>query len=111
MDYLKIYLYLIVVIKFFFLFFLIKRLFYKRKLIKDPNNKNYQQIIATSNRYKNELEFVFKILMSLLLIYLFNPRQNNEKIIDKEEKLLIYIFGIVVIISSDWIDFFENLYV
>ena len=47
---------------------------------KDPNNK---KSINNLDFWKKRVEFVFIILMSLLLIYLFNPRVNRVNIMAK----------------------------
>jgi len=58
--------------------------------------------------WRERIEFIFVILMSLLLIYLFNPRRNNQVVIDFEMKLLLYLFGIILIITAKWGEFFEE---
>jgi hypothetical protein len=52
--------------------------------------------------WKERAEFVFIILMSCLLIYLFNPRKNRLHMIDKETMLLLYLFGFILIITANW---------
>jgi len=58
--------------------------------------------------WKHRVEFVFVILMSLLLIYLFNPRYNNQGVVDFEIKLLLYLFGFILIITAKWSSFFKE---
>ena len=58
--------------------------------------------------WKDRLEFIFKCLMSCLLIYLFNPRINRLNKIDNETKLLLYLFGFVLIITADWSVFIKE---
>ncbi len=48
---------------------------------------------------KSKVENVFKILMSLLLVYLFNPRTDRSILIDYETKLLLCLFGIILLIT------------
>jgi len=48
---------------------------------------------------KTKVENVFKILMSLLLIYLFNPRTDRSILIDYETKVLLCLFGIILLIT------------
>ena len=52
--------------------------------------------------WKDRLEFFFKVLMSFLLIYLFNPRYDKSILIDRETKKLLYMFGFVLLITSNW---------
>ena len=49
--------------------------------------------------YKSKVENVFKILMSLLLVFLFNPRTDRSILIDYETKLLLCLFGIILLIT------------
>lgn len=48
---------------------------------------------------KTKVEHLFKILMALLLIYLFNPQTDRSVMIDKETKFLLCLFGIILIIT------------
>ena len=52
--------------------------------------------------WKERFEFIFIATMSILLIYLFNPRLNKNIILDKETKLLLFIFGFVLLITAKW---------
>jgi len=58
--------------------------------------------------WKERFEFIFTALMSVLLIYIFNPRYNNFNLIDKETEVLFYLFGFVLIITAKWRIFFEQ---
>uniref|UniRef100_A0A6C0B8U4 Uncharacterized protein n=1 Tax=viral metagenome TaxID=1070528 RepID=A0A6C0B8U4_9ZZZZ len=49
--------------------------------------------------FKSKVENVFKILMSLLLVFLFNPRTDRSILIDYETKLLLCLFGIILLIT------------
>jgi uncharacterized membrane protein len=77
-------------------------------LLKNPKNTIYPEDIKRTNQYKDQVEFVFTNMMAVLLIYIFNPRQQNEKYISKETKLLMYIFGFIIIITSDWNQFIDE---
>lgn len=52
--------------------------------------------------YKERFEFIFKSVMAGLLIYIFNPFKNNSKSLDHETKILFYLYGFVLIITSNW---------
>jgi len=52
--------------------------------------------------WKDRLEFFFIVLMSFLLIYLFNPRYDKSILIYCEKKILLYIFWFVLLITSNW---------
>lgn len=58
--------------------------------------------------WKERFEFVFIALMSILLIYMFNPRLDRSILIDKETKLLLYLFGFVLLITAKWDIFFKE---
>lgn len=58
--------------------------------------------------WREKLEFIFKALMAGLLIYLFNPRYSREHLIDYESKVLIYLFGFILLITADWAVFFKE---
>jgi hypothetical protein len=58
--------------------------------------------------WKERFEFVFVLLMAILLIYLFNPRRKEMVMIDGETKVLFYLFGFVLIITADWSVFFRE---
>lgn len=58
--------------------------------------------------WKERFEFIFFLLMAILLIYLFNPRMERNVIINGETKLLLYLFGIVLLITSNWDTFFHE---
>lgn len=58
--------------------------------------------------WKERFEFIFIILMAILLIYLFNPRHDKSILIDNETKILLYLFGFVLLITSDWNTFIKE---
>jgi hypothetical protein len=46
--------------------------------------------------------------MAVLLIYLFSPGKEKTVMIDGETKLLLYLFGFVLLITAKWGDFFHE---
>lgn len=58
--------------------------------------------------WKERIEFIFIITMALLLIYVFNPRSNNLELIDKETKILFYLFGFILLITAKWESFMKE---
>ena len=52
--------------------------------------------------WEERVEFIFIFLMSLMLMYLFYPRSTKPIIIDFETKLLLFIFGIIILIEAKW---------
>jgi uncharacterized membrane protein YgdD (TMEM256/DUF423 family) len=57
--------------------------------------------------WKNNLEFIFIISVALLCIFLFNPFRQTL-VIDRETRFLLFVFGIIVFITSDWSLYFKK---
>jgi hypothetical protein len=92
----------IIVVKVLFILFSLTHLYYK---IKDEEQNKYN---IAAVYWRGRLEFIFTITMAVLLIYLFNPRYNNEKLITRETKLLLYLFGFILIIIAEWGEFIRE---
>jgi len=108
MGYLRMYLILVVCVKILFLYFALRHLFFRAILLKNPKNTEYKDSLERTKIYKDQTEFVFTNMMALLFIYIFNPRYQNEKYITNETKLLMYLFGFIIIITSDWNQFISE---
>lgn len=52
--------------------------------------------------WKERFEFIFIAFMSILLIYVFNPRVDRSILVDKETKILLYLFGFILLITAKW---------
>jgi len=52
--------------------------------------------------WQERVEFVFIVLMSFMLLYLFYPRSTKPIIIDFETKVLLFVFGIIILIGAKW---------
>ena len=97
MDYFTSYIYLIFVIKIIFLILSATHLFLK---IKKKDNTDFDKKIVF---WKERTELVFIVLMAILLITLFNPRTSSPTVmINGNSKLLLFLFGIVLLITADW---------
>jgi len=97
MNYFTMYVFLIFLVK---IIFIILALY--EKVLKNDGKKN-QVKEAKITYWKERVEFVFIILMSLLLIYIFFPHANNRmNLINSEVKLLLFLFGFVLIITAKW---------
>jgi uncharacterized membrane protein YiaA len=106
MSYFTSYIYIIFALKITFILFAIATLYLKLK--KRENTESYKFF----SYWKERVEFVFVILMSFLLVYLFNPRQNRNNMINGETKLLLYLFGFVLLITANWSTFIgESIWV
>ena len=58
--------------------------------------------------WKERFEFVFITMMACLLIYLFNPRNDRSFMIDYETKVLLFLFGFILLITANWNTFVEE---
>lgn len=96
MNYLALYTTLIIIVKVIFLFLAI----YERHLERTQPKNN--SLVNKISIYKERADFIFVAMMSLLLIFLFNPRENNILLINKETKMLIFLFGVILIITANW---------
>ena len=56
--------------------------------------------------WKNRTEFVFLLSMSLLLLFLFFPWRKKSVVINRETNLLLFIFGCILIINTNFEQFF-----
>ena len=92
----------IILLKVIFLFLAVAHLYNKVK--GKTNTPQDKKIIY----WKDRIEFIFIIMMSLLLMYLFNPRSSKPLVLDSESKLLLYLFGFILLITAKWKTFFEE---
>jgi hypothetical protein len=96
MDYLNTYVYLIIVVKVLFILFAVIHLYLNAK------GKGNTSLNKTIEYWKDRLEFVFILLMAFLLIYLFYPRRIKPIPITNEMKILLYLFGFILLITANW---------
>ncbi len=101
MKTLNVYVTIVILIKALFGCLAVMHLYMKIKHRTD--SKTDQTIVYL----KGQIEFVFVILMSILLIYLFNPRTERSLMIDKESRLLFFLFGIVLLVTAKWNEFIK----
>lgn len=102
MNYFSAYIYSIIGIKVIFILLAVTHIYLKVKgqIGSDLDNK----IIF----WKERIEFIFVFLMALLLIYIFNPRMPHTNLLNFEVKLLIYLFGFILLITAEWKIFFHK---
>lgn len=58
--------------------------------------------------WKERVEFIFVFLMACLLIYLFFPSSKKSVEISGASRELLYLFGIVVLVTAKWGEFFKE---
>ena len=101
---------LIIIIKVIFLGLAVynRILLEKVKIVKTPSQKTEAQNREKNVTYwKGRIEFIFTILMSIVLIYLFYPRNKNIPVIDSHTRLLLFLYGIITIFTANWEMFFD----
>jgi len=117
MSFLDYYIFFIFFIKIIFVILAIVNLYLKKQLPVEDKNKDKDKTdkikkqIETQQKieyWKTHIELLFKFLMALLLIYIFNPRQNRIHLIDKEAKVLFFLFGIILVVTADWKHIFKE---
>ena len=70
--------------------------------------KKNNNLVKIFTFWKHHIEFIFVALMSALLVILFNPFFNGFYLIDNETKLLLFIYGIIILINAQWGLFFKE---
>ena len=99
MDYLEIYVFFLFILKISFLILNVLNILYQFKH-KEENEKLVY--------IKDRIDFVFIILMSLLLIYVFNPMAKKQIELTSEMRILLFALGIILIIGSNWNIFIQE---
>ena len=102
MDYYTIYISIIFLIKIVFVILATVHLYLKFK--NETNSELDKEVLF----WRERVEFIFILLMAILLIFLFNPYKNKMYMINNETKVLLYLFGIVLIITADWKSFLKE---
>ena len=102
MDQYHIYIIFIIMIKVGFILLAVSHLYLKSK------GEEHSELDETILYWKERVEFIFVIGMAILLIYLFNPRRKIPVTIDNETKVLLTLFGFILIITAKWSLFFTE---
>ena len=88
------------ILKIIFIILSVWRLYLKRK---NPKSLMLDKI----SFYRERIEFIFVICMAILLLFVFYP--GNKKItIDSHTQFLIYLFGIILLLTAKWKIFFNE---
>lgn len=102
---LEVAIYIIIGIKVIFLISAISSIIFSHYQKDSPLS---QSLASKFSYWKERMEFIFVILMALLLIFIFTPWHNHKKYITKEMSILFYLFGFILIITAKWSAFFEE---
>lgn len=96
MNYFHAYISLIFVVKIIYIFLAATNVYLK-------STKQDNILFSKKIVYCKEItELIFTILMAILLIYLFNPITSQSIVITGHTKTLLYLFGIVLLITTNW---------
>jgi uncharacterized membrane protein YbjE (DUF340 family) len=75
-------------------------------------NKRYHSISDKTldgiKYWSDRIDFIFYALISLLIIYIFNPFYHNLHLIDFNVKLLLFVFGFIYLSNANWSIFFKS---
>ena len=72
-------------------------------------NRNNKKMYVWASYWRELLEFIFIILMSILCIVLFNPLNKDRCINDHHIRVLLFVYGFVVLVTSNWHKFLGEL--
>ena len=70
--------------------------------------ESYENIVKTIEYWQKRLEFVFATLLSFLLIYIYFPFRSVQLELDRETKILLFAYGMIVLLNADWSLFFKE---
>jgi hypothetical protein len=65
----------------------------------DKNNEPFDNNIMNS---RERVGFVFKTLMSVVLVYIFNPQAPKIHLINNHVIFLLFMYGLLLIIENEW---------
>lgn len=91
------YIYFILAVKVLFVLMAIAE-----KLAKDKNTK------ATLTYWKEKTEFIFIVSMAVLCIGLFNPFRYGQLVLNHHTRILLFIYGFIVLLNADWSSYFPR---
>jgi hypothetical protein len=70
--------------------------------------KKNNELIEKFTFWKDHAEFLFTVLMAFFLVIIFNPFIEGLKLINKKAKILLFTFGIIILINAEWGKFIEE---
>jgi len=94
-DYFIVY---VIIVKIIFVILAISLVYLKIKHHGEPESKTMQNI----SYWKDRTEFAFIANMSIMLGYLFYPKREKLLPIDNESKMLLFTYGIVILLTEKW---------
>ena len=103
MNYFDTYIYTIFILKLIFMILSITHIYLKVKYPGEEADLDKAVVF-----WREATSFIFVFLMACLLIYLFFPLRTKAVEINEETKVLLYIFGIVLLLTAKWGEFFSE---
>lgn len=70
-------------------------------------NSTHSTLKEWTGYYKDVFEFLFVFMLSILLLYLFNP--INPKTINRETRILLFMLGIILLITAKYSIFIGDI--
>jgi len=67
-----------------------------------------EDLVKSIDFWREHIEFIFVSLMSVLLIIYFNPFIQKPPEINHESRILLFAYGIIVLLNADWSLFFKE---
>ena len=96
----------IIFVKIIFVIFTLIEKYYGYQIIHNPLTADKKQYYVENYTWafywKEWLEFIFIILMALVCIIIFYPYYSDTIYIDKETRLLLFIYGFIILITANW---------
>ena len=71
-------------------------------------NKGETEFSLSLHNWKEYCEFMFIACMAILCLYLFNPFLEIRPAINYETRVLLFVFGWIVLLNCKWDLFFEQ---
>ena len=103
MNYFDDYIYTIFILKLIFMILSITNIYLKVKYPGEETDLDKNVVF-----WKETISFIFVFLMACLLIYLFFPSTSKTVEIGGATRELLYLFGIVVLFTAKWGEFFKE---
>ena len=66
------------------------------------------QLLKKIDYWRDRVEFIFIANMAIILIYLFYPGKEKQRVIDSEARLLLFSYGTLIILTAKWDIFFKE---
>lgn len=100
------FIYFIIFIKLIFLGTVLSHAYFSSRIgEKSERKKTLDPLIVY---WKQRTDFIFIVSMAILLLIIFYPRYDGLKYLNFEIKLLFFLFGIILLVTSNWGDFFDK---